>query len=96
MTDCLPLKRSSTVASVVTTAWPLVTTCSITVLEPRNRRAPSGSACPPDMGTDIAPVTGSTSTMKPRAAFISVIMRSITLLSTTSSSRDELRSRASS
>ncbi len=79
-----------------TTASPLRTTRSMTVFEPRNWRAFSSSASPADICTDIVLVSGSTRTMKPRAAFMSVITRSMTLRSTTSRSSDELRSRASS
>ena len=96
ITDCWPLKRSSRLASVDTTASPVRTTLSMTVLEPRNWRAFSSSASPEDIWTDIALVVGSTSTTNPRAAFMSVMTRSMTLRSTTSSSSEELRSRASS
>src|SRR5919108_467663 len=47
ITDCCPLKRSSMLASVVTTARPVRTTCSITVREPRNWRAFSVATSPP-------------------------------------------------
>src|SRR5260370_6823277 len=96
MTDCWPLKRSSRVASVATTACPVFTTCSMTVREPRKRLVFSGSDSPRDISTDMLPVIGSTSTIKPRDARMRVITRSMTLRRTSSSSRDELRSRASS
>ena len=95
MTDCWPLNLSSVEASVETTALPVLTTCSMTVREPRNSLDFSGSASPPDIWTDMMPVA-STRTMKPREAFIREITRSMTLSSTTSTSREELRSRASS
>src|SRR5690348_1995554 len=96
ITDCWPLKRSSRLASVVTTASPILTTCSMTVREPRNCRAFSGSASPRAICTDMLPSIGSTRTMNPRAAFIRVMTRSMTFARTTSRSSEELRSRASS
>src|SRR3989449_7024125 len=96
ITDCCPLNLSSRLASVETTAWPDVTTCSITVRDPRNWRVFSGSASPLDSWTDMLPSFGSTKTTNPREAFIKVMTRSITLRRTTFSSSEELRSRASS